>query len=275
MTQMPPAAADANQPRRALSLLDSTSIIVGIIIGSASIKARPTSRPVRRRWGIWLAGNWRAGIGRLRIGDWNGCDHRRVAVRRTDRAGRRDVLRGAGDGLSAEPAARMSFCRKPSAATSALRLPGPSSGSCGRATSARSRSSWPAMPARSAAGKLRRAHRLGVAAWRRGASWSCRCSTPLGLRAGKWTQNVLTACKVAGAGGDRRDGVYAAAGRRGQPLPADGWQTLGAGADPRDVRLWRLGRHVVRRGRSARSGAEYLRGRCCWARWPSRSSTCR
>ena len=110
----------------------------------------------------------------------------------------------------------------------------------------------------------------------------CRASPLLnavGLRAGTWTQNLLTAAKLAGAGGRRdcRDGVHAApAAAPYNSLPHATLDSPSAVADPGHVRLWRLGRYVVCRGRGARSGAEHLAGlapghRGCRRHLPARS----
>src|SRR3954463_7126159 len=46
------------QPQPALSLLDSTSIMVGIIIGSTIYESSPDIAAGAARWGINMAGRW-------------------------------------------------------------------------------------------------------------------------------------------------------------------------------------------------------------------------
>jgi amino acid transporter len=59
MSQPSPLAADA-APRQQLSLIDSTSIIVGIIIGSAIYKSSPDIAAGAGHWGSELAARWHA-----------------------------------------------------------------------------------------------------------------------------------------------------------------------------------------------------------------------
>src|SRR5436190_14145824 len=60
MAPVEPSAQSPPQPRPALSLLDSTSIMVGIIIGSTIYESSPDIAAGAARWGIGAAERWGA-----------------------------------------------------------------------------------------------------------------------------------------------------------------------------------------------------------------------
>jgi len=224
MTQVPPAAAEANQPRRALSLVDSTSIIVGIIIGSGIYQSSPDIAAGSARWGIWLAGNlgaapagYESAIGTAAIiGVWL--------------FGGLIALVGAmcyGELGTAFPKAGGTYVFLSEAfgsnvgfafAWAEFWIVRP--GNVGAISFIMARYARQIF-----APEMSEAHRveLVLAA---GTIVVISVINALGIQAGKWTQNALTAGKLLGLAAVVIAALTLPSARGNQSLPAEGWQTL-------------------------------------------------
>ena len=189
--------AHRHTPSQQLSLLDSTSIIVGIIIGSGIYRSSPDIAAGAGRFASGMAAQW----GLTSTSQENALALRRpsrsLAARRNDCPRGRDVLTPSLERRFLRPAGPTSICWKPLGGRWVLHSPGWSFGSSdpgnvGAMAFVMASYARPLLPR---SGLADHTVELLLAVVAIGIITAINA---VGLRTGKWTQNALTAAKVAG-----------------------------------------------------------------------------
>ena len=241
---MPPRVG----PTRQLTLLDSTSIIVGIIIGSAIYKSAPAVAGAVPN-AAWLAAVWTLGGVLSLVGAL--CYAELAAMFPQEGGDYVYLTRALGRWLGFLFAWAQFWIVRP--------------GSIGALAYVFADYANQLFPL-GAGGRAAIVYAAGSIVILTGVN-------VLGVREGKWTQNLLTAAKVAALIVVAAAGFFLISRGSGCDPCCPGESRLPLRHDPGPLCLWRLERNGLRRRRSPPPREEHPPRRSCWARRPSRSST--
>ena len=272
MTQSIPTAADANQPRRELSLVDSTSIIVGIIIGSGIYQSSPDIAAGSARWGIWLAGNWGAGLAGYEsaigtaaiIGVWlfGGLIALVGAMCYAELGTAFPKAGGTYVFLSEAFGRNVGFAF----AWAEFWIVRP--GNVGAISFIMARYARQIV-----APEMSEAHRIELSLAARHDRGYFGALMRLGFRPANGHRTYSRPARLLGLAAVVVAAFTLPPARVHLSFARRGLANAFDGADLRNVRLWRLGRYVLRGGRSPQSGAKHFAGADAGERWPSQAPT--